>query len=141
MMVDPFAEVAFTLQPGAISEPFETEFGFHIVKVYEHAADRPMTDEQIQAEQQALSDDWLAARKAEAEIESDIDPTPTPVPGSQPFEPPPDAPPTPTPSPVPSASPMASPVASPGTGDGTPISGATPIVASPTAAAIASPAA
>jgi hypothetical protein len=130
MMVAPFAEQAFTLQPGQISEPFQTEFGWHIVKVYDHAADRPMTDEQIQTEQQALVDQWLADRKAETEVESDLDPTPTPVPGSQEFVPPPDAPPTPTPSPP--ASPVASPSGSP-TADGTPSPGATPIAASPPA--------
>jgi len=32
-MVKEFREVAFTLQEGEISEPFETEYGFHIVKV------------------------------------------------------------------------------------------------------------
>ena len=136
MMVDPFAEVAFALQPGQISEPFETEFGWHIVKVYEHAADRPMTDEQIEAERQAVIDDWLAARKREAEVESEIDPTATPVPGSESFVPPPDAPPTPTTAPA--ASPAASPVGS-SAADASPGAAAPVLAATPAGSADASP--
>lgn len=137
MMVAPFSDVAFALQPGQTSQPFQTEFGWHIVLVYDRQTDRPMTDEQIQAEQKAVVDQWLQARLAESEIDSDhLDPTPSPAPGSQEFVPPPDAPPTPTASPTPLASPIASPEGSPGATPvvdaGTPPTGATPVQAVPT---------
>jgi parvulin-like peptidyl-prolyl isomerase len=157
MMVKPFADVAFDqLTPGQISEPFETEFGWHIVLVYDHQNDRPMTDAQIDAEKKARLDLWVQEQLAQTEVESDhLKPTETPAPGSQTFEPPPDAPPTPTPSPPPLASPIASPVASPEASpvaspvasDGTPNAEASPIdsVATPaeaaTPTAVASPAA
>ena len=34
-MVKDFEKVAFSLKPGEISEPFKTQFGWHIVKVIE----------------------------------------------------------------------------------------------------------
>ncbi len=110
-MVPPFAEAAFALPPGEISEPVETEFGWHLIRVLEHAPDRPLTDEQIEAVRQARVDRWLEERKAETRISSDLDPTPTIE--AAPFEPPAEAPPTPTPTPTPAASPEASPAATP----------------------------
>lgn len=35
-MVQPFDSIAFSLADGAVSEPFATEFGFHIIKRYAH---------------------------------------------------------------------------------------------------------
>jgi len=115
-MVDQFEAVAFAQPPGTISEPFETEFGWHIVKVYEYAQDRALTDEQIRSLQQDRVADWLAQQREEADVSAEIEPTPTPA--AQQFEPPPDAPPPPTatPTPTPAASPIASPVASPAAG-------------------------
>ncbi len=98
-MVPPFADAAFTLTPGEISEPVETQFGWHIVQLLEHDPDRALTDQQIEAIEQARTERWLADRTAETRISSDIEPTPTP--GAEAFQPPAEAPPTPTPAATP----------------------------------------
>lgn len=40
-MVKPFEDAAFTLQPGQISDPIQTEFGWHVIKV-EDKRNRPL---------------------------------------------------------------------------------------------------
>jgi peptidyl-prolyl cis-trans isomerase D len=55
-MVDPFAQAAFELEVGEISEPVQSDFGFHIIQVLGHE-ERPLTPEQHAANvQQALTD-------------------------------------------------------------------------------------
>jgi len=114
-MVDAFEEVAFTTRPGQVSQPVQTEFGWHIIKVLQHDPNRAMTDEQISQVTGAITSDWLTGRKSEVKIDSEIKPTPTSA-APENFVAPPDAPPTPTPTieaivpPVEVASPVASPV-------------------------------
>ena len=46
-MVSRFEEVAFALEPGTCSAPFESEFGWHIAKVYEKHPSVPCPIEQV----------------------------------------------------------------------------------------------
>jgi peptidyl-prolyl cis-trans isomerase C len=109
IMVPEFDAVAFATAPGQVSQPFESEFGWHIVKVFALEPDRPMTDEQISQLKSSKVQNWLDEQKAAMDISSELQPTPTPA--DRTFEPPPDAPPTPTPAPTAVASPEASPQA------------------------------
>ncbi|CAN5758565.1 peptidylprolyl isomerase [soil metagenome] len=117
IMVVQFEDVAFGLSPGDIAEPFQTEFGWHIIQVLDRDSDRALTDTQITQSSQAMVDRWLQAQRQTLEISADIEPTPTPSLAQ--FVPPADAPdpPAPTPEgspvPLPQASPRSSPVAMP----------------------------
>jgi len=129
-MVKPFEDVAFSLQPGQISQPFQTQYGWHIIKVYEVDQNRAMTDQQLQQYRDSIVARWLEERKAAMDISSKVVPTPTPAVSS--FVPPPDAPPLPTETPVPAE---ASPVAE----SGTPIGEQATPVGSPQASPVGSP--
>ena len=89
-MVEPFDQVAFEIAPEAISEPVQTQFGWHIIQVLEHQDNRALTDDQIQQTIQAETDGWVAGQREEASISSVVKPTPTP--STQQFVPPAGAP-------------------------------------------------
>ncbi|MBN9012212.1 MAG: peptidyl-prolyl cis-trans isomerase, partial [Rhizobiales bacterium] len=125
-MVPAFESVVFSTPPGQISQPFQTQYGWHIVKVYAKDPNRAMTSEQITAVQTQVLQEWVQTNRSGMKITSEAVPTPTPA--VETFQPPADAPPTPTATVEPAASPVASPVA------------ASPI-ASPVVSPIASPAA
>ncbi len=102
-MVDPFEQSAFSQTVGSISEPVQSEFGWHIIKVLEKDPDRALTDQQLEQYRENIVNDWLAAQRETMDISSDIEPTPTP--GVSNFVPPADAPPLPTETPELEASP------------------------------------
>ncbi len=69
VMVPEFEEVAFSLEPGEISDPVRTPFGYHIIQVLEKDPNRPRDERAIQVDKQRCFEDWLAQRRTEVEIE------------------------------------------------------------------------
>jgi peptidyl-prolyl cis-trans isomerase C len=78
-MVAPFADAAFSLEPGSISEPIESDFGWHIIRIEESDPDRPLSDQQINRLQQEAVEQWLGEQRATHPVSSSLPPTPTPI--------------------------------------------------------------
>ena len=66
-MVTEFETVAFELEVGEISEPIQTDFGYHIIQVLGHQ-DIPLSATQYDNKKETEFTDWLAAAREEAEI-------------------------------------------------------------------------
>lgn len=73
MMVAPFEEAAFSLEPGQVSEPVRTDFGYHLIEVIERDANRPKEEAALQQERLQQYDIWLQERVAEANVERPTD--------------------------------------------------------------------
>ena len=77
-MVQEFENVVFAMQPGEISDVFQSSFGYHIAKVFEKKAAIPCTLEQVrevivkelgQQEHQKALEVFIDAEKVKAAIE------------------------------------------------------------------------
>lgn len=77
-LVEPFVEGAWPVPAGQVSEPVQTTFGWHIIKVVERDPNRELSADIIERKKTQTYDDWFAKIVSEAEISPQ--PTPTPVP-------------------------------------------------------------
>lgn len=72
MMTPAFEEAAFSLEIGEISDPIETDFGYHIIQVIGHEV-RPIDSAQYEQLREQALEEWLVQAREEADIEiSDI---------------------------------------------------------------------
>lgn len=74
-MVPQFEQVAFALKPGEISEVFDTQFGYHIIKVDEHNEAKEMTLEEARPRIEEFLElqskqEYLKKLKEDAKIET-----------------------------------------------------------------------
>jgi peptidyl-prolyl cis-trans isomerase C len=67
-MVGPFDAAAFSLEPGKLSEPVETRFGYHLIEVQERAAQRDVSFEEVRPKIETT----LKQRQLEQRVKSRI---------------------------------------------------------------------
>jgi len=65
-MVAPFEEAAFSLKPGEISQPVQSDFGWHIIQVIGHE-ERPLTADQFEQAKQDAFSKWIEELRAKAD--------------------------------------------------------------------------
>lgn len=113
LYVKPFEDAAFSLPVNTLSEPVQTQFGYHIIK----PVDRPMDREFEEATYRQVRDkqfqSWVEEQVRNAKITQGTVATPIPTPVSG-FQPPAGAPATPTYTPAPSPTPGSPPAGTPG---------------------------
>ena len=79
MMVQPFENITFSMQPGEVSEPFPTRFGWHFVKLYDKRGIQPLDSMRSQLLMQVKRDvryqeaDKSFVEKARAEYQLPVD--------------------------------------------------------------------
>jgi parvulin-like peptidyl-prolyl isomerase len=67
-MVAEFEEAAFNLKVGETSQPVQSQFGWHIIRVLGHE-NRPITTEQYQQLREKKFSDWLTDLRSNSEVE------------------------------------------------------------------------
>ncbi len=72
-MVAPFEEAAFALEPGEISEPIRSDFGYHIIEVLERDAERPKDEATLEQERTTAYETWLQEQIVATPVERPSD--------------------------------------------------------------------
>jgi len=88
-MVPEFSEVAFKLDPGKISDPVKSQFGWHIIKVEEKRNRKPPEFDQVKAQIETYvtrkaQADYVGKLREGAKIERTDQAAATPAPGAAP---------------------------------------------------------
>jgi len=68
-MVPEFDKVAFNLPIGKLSDPVQTQFGYHIIEVLERDDNRPLTPDQLDRARRERFDQWLQEQRSSADIQ------------------------------------------------------------------------
>ena len=68
VMVAAFEEAAFSLAVGGVSEPVQSDFGYHIIKVLGKEV-RPLEAEMLQQVQEQAFSEWFSAQRDQAQIQ------------------------------------------------------------------------
>ncbi|MCL4144383.1 UNVERIFIED_CONTAM: hypothetical protein GTU68_067142 [Idotea baltica] len=74
-MVAPFAEAAFALEKGAVSDPVKTQFGWHVIKLEDRRMRKPPAFEELEGQlrqqlMQATAQQIIAEVKEATEVET-----------------------------------------------------------------------
>ncbi len=65
-------KIAFSIEPGQVSGPIQSSLGFHIIKLENREADRPLEELRPALKQQIFLS-WLAEQRSAAEVETYIE--------------------------------------------------------------------
>jgi peptidyl-prolyl cis-trans isomerase D len=68
-MVTAFEDAAFQMEIGEISQPVQTDFGWHVIQVLGHE-ERPLGPDEFEQAKSKIYQDWVAQAKTETTVET-----------------------------------------------------------------------
>ena len=74
-MIPEFETAAFALTVGKVSDPVQTQYGYHVILVTERDPNRGMDEQMLQASQQEAFYTWLETQRTAAKVEKLVTPT------------------------------------------------------------------